>query len=346
MPRNAIYLLLTKTGPSEDEQLAFIQRKVGIGQDDQTYVDDVSASGMKRVAFPDRDNMMRQLRAGDRVVVATPGRLGVGREDVRSVLHDLHRKGVPLVDASTGRELIWTDEVADALQFFERAAMEHKRNAAQGARNALKNMGYEPAIVSKRKAWKLPEDEARVMWLDRIRYPAGEDVAKACGVTLKTMYNYFGKRVLEPTPKKLPPTMRLPAGRNYVYVMLRRDGLHKIGFSLDPLARKRQLEMQLKQPMKLVHWVIRPGDGHALESVAHGYLANHRVEGEWFDLALDQIMQGIETASRHLDVSNYQKRRRAIVDAAEKKAKRSFSRAEITALLKTMEIRDETAIES
>lgn len=346
MPRKAVYVLLTKSGPSEADQLAFIKRVIDVGVRDEVYTDDVTDRRKHGAEFHSRSTMLRQLRTGDRVVIATPGRLGVGREDIRGVLHELHRRGVPLIDASTGKELVWTDEVADALQFFERAAMEHKRNAAAGARAALKNMGFAPAIAAKtEKELKVPDDQARIMWLDRARYPSGVKVAELCGVTQRTMYTRFGKRTLEPTPKKLTASMRVPDGRNYLYVMVRRDGLHKVGFSIDPLSRRRQLQQEVKQPVRLVHYLLRPGDARALESQAHFYLkASHR-GGEWFEVDLDGAKKGIDMALTRLDVLDFQARRRAIVETAEKEVGRQLSRPEITALMKAMETRDETDAE-
>jgi hypothetical protein len=320
--------------------MTFIRKSVAIGPHDQVYLDDVSDRRRTLGAqFPDRESLLKQLRPGDSVVVATPGRLGIGRDDIRAVLHTLQRKSAPLMDASTGRSLVWTDAVADALLFFDRAAIEHKQDAAKAARGALANMGVLP--VRGQKPLALPDDEARLMWMDEIRWPSGKRVAALCGVTQRTLYNRFGKRRLEPTPKKLTPSMKAPQGRNYIYVMSRRDGLHKIGFSTDPLVRRTQLEAVLRQPLRLAHFVLRAGDARAAETIAHSYLRSFHRGGEWFEVDLEKAKKHIEIACGELDVRNVQAWRRSVIDAAERTASRELSRQEITELLKSTLQRDE-----
>jgi hypothetical protein len=343
MPRNAIYVLLTKNGPSEGEQVAFVEKAIGASRADAVYVDDLTSRRRKRDhQFPERDMLLRQLRPGDKMAIATPGRLGIGREDIRAVLHKLRGKCAPLVDASTGRTIVWSDDVADSLSFFDRAVMEHKHDVARAARAAKAAMGI--TYVPKPKRLAIPEDEARMMWRDTARYPSAKIVAEHCKVTVRTLYTRFGKRNLVEVSKKVRADMKAPAGHNYVYIMSRRDGLLKIGFSTNPEQRKRELSALLRQPLRLRHCALRPGDAYAAEQYAHWILLRHHRGGEWFETNMDAATGAIAVACKALDTRNLQERRLAIVEAAEANAGHPFSRQEIKELFVALERKDETDV--
>ena len=201
MSRKAVYLLVTKSGPTAEQQLAAIRKVVAIGSRDETYTDDVTEKYRpKDRGFEQRGVMLRQLRRGDTVVVASPGRLGVGQDDVRTVLHALGRGGHPLIDASTGKTVLWTDEIADGVAFLARAIGEHKAGAAANAREA--RAARRAAGEPEQKPLAITEAEARQMWHDPIRYPSQKAVAETCGVSYRTLYNRFGPRHPQPALKR------------------------------------------------------------------------------------------------------------------------------------------------
>lgn len=189
MPRNVFYILLTKSGPTKDQQMAAIRRAVKPARTDEDYTDDLTKRRRKSDhQFPARDTMIRQLRAGDVVVVASPGRLGIGRDDIRRTLHDLARKGNVLLDASTGKRLLWTDEIADHVEFLEAGRREHTADVLRGARAARKAAG----IVYRPEPKELPPN-AEAIWRDTARYTR-QEAGDACGVHWRTLHNRFRGR--------------------------------------------------------------------------------------------------------------------------------------------------------
>lgn len=169
--------------------MAAILRTVKRARDDEDYTDDLTVRRRKSDHhFPGRDTMIRQLRRGDVVHVSSPGRLGIGREDIRGVLHDLARKGIPLIDASTGNRILWTDEIADHLAFLDQGAREHSADILRGARAAKKAAG----IVYRPEKKKLRED-AEHIWRDVARYTR-QEAADACEVHWRTLHNRFKGR--------------------------------------------------------------------------------------------------------------------------------------------------------
>ena len=189
MPRNVLYILLTKSGPTREQQMAAIRKAVKPAKGDEDYTDDLTKRRRKTDhRFPARDTMIRQLRRGDVVVVASPGRLGIGREDIRGALHELARKGNVLLDAITGKRLFWTDEIADHLAFLDAGAREHTADILRGARAARKAAG----IVYRPEKKALPGD-AEAVWRDTVRYTRAEAAAR-CGVSWRTLHNRFRGR--------------------------------------------------------------------------------------------------------------------------------------------------------
>lgn len=201
MARKAVYLLVTKSGPSREEQLALIRKTVALTARDEIYADDVTEKYRRKDRhFDQRALAIKQLRTGDCLVVATPGCLGIGRDDIRAVLHRLAGLGAPTIDASTGRSVLWTEATAEAVAFLERATVEHKAGAAANARAAKAALGQTYAPEQKQMA--ISEAEARQMWHDRIAHPSQLAVSRRCGVSTRTLYNRFGPRAPVPALKR------------------------------------------------------------------------------------------------------------------------------------------------
>lgn len=192
MPRKAVYILVTKLGPSADQQRALIQKTVKLTARDEEYVDDLTEPYRRKdKPLEQRAIAITHMRAGDLLVVTTPGGLGIGRDDVRSVLLQLARTGHGLLDASTGKTVRWTEEVADAVEFLDRATLERKRGAAENARQAKIALGG--GFIRETKQLSVSDAQARQMWYDQARYTQRE-VAETCGVSSRTLYMRFGPR--------------------------------------------------------------------------------------------------------------------------------------------------------
>lgn len=194
MPRKTPYILVTKSGQTAEQQRALILKAVNLGRHDEEYLDDLTEPYRRRdKPLEQRAFAMSHLRRGDVLVVATPGGLGVGRDDIRAVLLELASKGNGVLDAQSGKTVIWSEEVADALEFLDMATLERKRGAAESARKARIALGY--VNVPEQKKLSVSDAQARQMWYDRTAYPSPKDVAEACGVSARTLYNRFGSRM-------------------------------------------------------------------------------------------------------------------------------------------------------
>lgn len=194
MPRKAVYILVTKHGATFDQQMALIRKTVKLGKSDEVYTDDTGERYRRKdTPLRQRELALQHMRRGDTLVVASPGGLGIGREDIRGVLQQLAHAGHDLLDASSGKTVRWSEEVADAVEFLDRAVLERKRGAAENARQAKMALGY--TYVPEPKPLAVTEAHARQMWYDRVRYPSQAEVAEACGVSARTLYNRFGPRV-------------------------------------------------------------------------------------------------------------------------------------------------------
>lgn len=196
MPRKAIYFLITKLGPTVDEQRAIIRKAVKMTSRDQEYSDDLTERYRRRdKPLEGRQEAIEHLRRGDLLVIATPGRLGVGRDDVRETLLLLAARGNGLLDASTGATILWTPEVAAGVEFLDRAVLEKKRGAMENARLARRN-NMVPKVLA------IPRDLAEMRWHDPVTYPDKKAVADACQVSVRTLYNQFGPRDSELAEKR------------------------------------------------------------------------------------------------------------------------------------------------
>lgn len=337
MARLNIFILLTKVGPDREAQQRAIQSAIEVNlTHDQIYVDDVSVRRSKKDhAFPMRTAAIGHCRAGDTFVVASPGLIGIGREDIRKVLHQLYEKRVPLFDSSTGKTILWTDEMADGLWFLERAEKEYKSLVTARARAGR--------IGAPKKAMKITEIEAEAMWRDTARYPSPQKVAEATGLTQRTLYNKYGKRhPVPPVPVKKSRPIVAPAGYNFVYVMSRSDGCHKIGFSQNLTQRLAVLSDLMKMPLSLRHYIERPGDAFEVEQLAHKWIGLHRRDGEWFEVSEDQAIGAIQRSCEFMDTAKGHRRERALVETEEDRLGRSMTRPEITAYMKRLKQKDET----
>lgn len=185
-------MLITKLGPTEEDQRKLIRKAVRLTARDEEYIDDLTEPYRRKdKPLEQREVALTQMRAGDVLVVASPGMVGIGRDDIRGVLLRLARSGNGVLDASTGKTIRWTPEAADAVEFLDRATLERKRGAAANAR--LAKMALTGTFRREQKKLQLTEAQARQMWYDPGRYSA-QEVAETCGVTVRTLYDRFQTR--------------------------------------------------------------------------------------------------------------------------------------------------------
>lgn len=207
MARLQIYILVTPSGPDRYTQEKIIRAAVEVDEQTQWYCDDLVARKRKRQkddVLPFREQCISHLRqgVGDMMVVASPGMIGFGKEDVRKVLSKLNAKGSPLVLADIGKVFTLTDDMIAVLKMVEDAALEHKQRAASKAR-AARGKGPD-AFVPQPKVLKMTDAEIRQIWMDTARWPSQKDVAEQAGCSVRTLYGRFGPRrpVIEVKPTR------------------------------------------------------------------------------------------------------------------------------------------------
>jgi hypothetical protein len=70
------------------------------------------------------------------------------------------------------------------------------------------------------------------------------------------------------------------------FIQSGKDGAIKIGFSIDPVSRMRDLQVAHPETLRLIFAI----DGnHELEAALHVHFTEKRIRGEWFDLDSDDL---------------------------------------------------------
>ena len=83
----------------------------------------------------------------------------------------------------------------------------------------------------------------------------------------------------------------------YLYVIGPEVGPVKVGRSMQPLARLKQLEGKACMRLFLTgQWPIGQAIGLAAERYAHWLLRDKSVKGEWFDVSRDEAVAAVERA--------------------------------------------------
>lgn len=103
-----------------------------------------------------------------------------------------------------------------------------------------------------------------------------------------------------PTPKPKPirrvkakkqargAVAKFPKVKGYIYVIRAVDEHYKIGLTVNPVTRLRQL--RAGSPHDLAFEILAPCDDiYRIESVLHTQYANQRIKGEWFTLSADDL---------------------------------------------------------
>lgn len=135
--------------------------------------------------------LVSSLDEGDHVAVAGPGYLAQTEAKVFARLTVLESFKVPLIDATTGEEVNWSEPTIRTVTFLRLAAQEIRTRAATAAREAGTG-------IPGRRARDLPAPENALVkdWRDP-RWPAVA-VAKRAGLSVRSMYNRYGPRKLLP----------------------------------------------------------------------------------------------------------------------------------------------------
>jgi len=85
----------------------------------------------------------------------------------------------------------------------------------------------------------------------------------------------------------------VPGGCVYI-IQLGETDIYKIGFSIDPQKRIKQLQRKSPIPLNLLWWNFGH-DYKSIEKYLHHRFREQRVQGEWFQLSTEDILWITET---------------------------------------------------
>jgi hypothetical protein len=120
---------------------------------------------------------------------------------------------------------------------------------------------------------------------------------------------FLGPRILGIRPGvSLAPEELFGRGRpratattgSFVYVLRGDHNMTKIGVSTNPNARLAQLRTASAFPIDFAFVGVTPGTGFDIERAAHALLANHRCNGEWFDVTPEIAVAAVHAAAHRL----------------------------------------------
>lgn len=183
------YILVTKAGLARVEQERLLRDAgiVSFDEDDPVYVDDITSRRRSRGSedLRAREMLMRALRAGDEVVIATPGCLGLSGSDVLAAVREIGGKGACLRVAGTGNVIRWHPDAIAVLDFCDAAGSELSAARTLRMRKSLAAAGTKTGP----RAAPISA-EIKHLWTGT-NTPVSE-IADQAGLTARTLYRRLG----------------------------------------------------------------------------------------------------------------------------------------------------------
>lgn len=201
------YIREDGAGPTKESQRDKL-RAGGVNvADPQAVYEDVSRQKKGRPVrkpaddpppLKDRADLIKALRPGDVVVVASPAILGTGRKDIAAALRAITDKGAAVKDAATGQMVTMQPDAEAAFAFLERAEGERLARQLDEMRQKKLAMGAKGGrpqrMTAKRKT------EGRKIWADMTL--TAQQAADKIGISVRTGYRLFGTRGVPVAPKE------------------------------------------------------------------------------------------------------------------------------------------------
>lgn len=183
------YILVTKAGVARPEQERMLG-EVGItsvGEDDPVYVDDITDRRRSRGSedLRARAMLVRAIRPGDEIVVATPGCLGLSGSDILTIIREIGAKGGYVRVAATGDLVRWHPDAIAVLQFCDEAGAEVSAARTSRMRKSLATAGTKTGP----RAAPISA-HVRALWTGT-NTPVAE-IAREAGLTSRTLYRRLG----------------------------------------------------------------------------------------------------------------------------------------------------------
>lgn len=234
----------------------------------------------------DLSDLIRSLREGDTVGVATLGRLATNRVALRKAMDAIATFGVAVHEVLTGRR---SDDPKIVAQMVLDAVEEITRDGrGLPSANARKFQALSVAVRREKiEAARAPLKDAQAEWFSVLNRTTGDALAKMPGWTMNAAYREIGPRgisVGRPSKGIGRPRARVGdeprVSRHMIYFARSgADGPVKIGTSTSVDGRLKS--MQTGHAAKL-NLIATMDGGAEVESMLHKRFKHLHVHGEWF----------------------------------------------------------------
>lgn len=181
------YVRLSKSGPSSDEQLAALAAAgVDLAVDAALYVEPPPKRN-RTATYEQRDEAIKALRPGERLVIHSAPRLGSTEAEIRDAAAAVSKQSAVIWDCSAGLEIRHHPDAGRLIAW-----------ARDGAAMAAKErLGKARAGITQRKPPPLALRGAKLatakaLWADAGRSVAS--IAKELGVSSRTLYRHLPPR--------------------------------------------------------------------------------------------------------------------------------------------------------
>jgi DNA invertase Pin-like site-specific DNA recombinase len=178
------YKRLSKSGPSEAEQdAALIAAGVVMDLGLSLYVD-LAPTKRRPASFDERDNAIRCLRPGDRLVIHSAPRLGATEAEIRAAAAAVSANGAVIFDCAAGIEVRHHPDAGRLIAWAEDGAAQARAERLGKARKGITKRGAPPKALAGEEV-----AAARRRW--KARPVTGESVAAiaaAFSVSPRTLY--------------------------------------------------------------------------------------------------------------------------------------------------------------
>lgn len=181
------YIRVSKSGPTREDQASAIWKAgVILDEDVSLYIEPAPKRG-REATFHQRDEAIRALREGDRLVIHSAPRLGSTEAEIREAAAAVSAQGAVLWDCSTSAEIRHHPDAGRLIEWAKAGALLAAKERLGKARAGIVKRGVPPKALTGAKLTR-----AREAWGDLDRSAAS--IAKELNVSVRTLYRHLPKR--------------------------------------------------------------------------------------------------------------------------------------------------------
>lgn len=178
---------MQKSGPTREEQdVALVAAGVALDLTASLYVEPAPKRG-RSASYDQRDEAIRALRPGDRLVIHSAPRLGSTEAEIREAAAAVSAQGAVIWDCSAGVEVRHHPDAGRLIEWARDGAALAARERLGKARQGIVKRGVPPKALTGKKLAR-----AKELWPDLSISVA--TIAKELGVSKRTLYRHMPKR--------------------------------------------------------------------------------------------------------------------------------------------------------